>query len=128
MQTKLAAAQQKHLSYKPPTATPEGMRRHNFQPAPTIAEAIGTVRQEKVAHGTVHRNAPFGVDEADFNMKYDFLAGPGNLDQSMASRIARRRLIGSQERAGQKSPTGTAVTLTGAGRGSPYMFLSSQGF
>jgi len=109
VQSKLAAAQQKHLSYKPPTATPEGMRRHNFQPAPTIAEAIGTVRQEKVAYGTVHRNAPFGVDEADFNMKYETssLAGPGNWDQSMASRIARRRLIGSQERGGQKSPTAT---------------------
>jgi hypothetical protein len=67
----------------------------------------------------VHRNAPFGVDEADFNMKYE------SLDQSMASRIARRRLIGSQERAaGQKSPT--AVTLMGAG-GSPYKHQSSQG-
>jgi hypothetical protein len=46
------------------------------------------------------------------------------LDQSMASRIARRRLIGSQERVGQKSPT--AVTLMGAG-GSPYKHQSSQG-
>jgi hypothetical protein len=89
------------------------MRRHNFQPAPTIAEAIGTVRQEKVAHGTVLRNAPFGVDEADFNMKYETssLAGPGNWDQSMASRIARRRLIGSQERGGQKSPTATGAMV-----------------
>jgi hypothetical protein len=45
----------------------------------------------------------------------------------MASRIARRRLIGSQERAGQKSPTAVAVTLMGAG-GAPYKYQeSSQG-
>jgi len=102
----LANAHEKHKSYKPPTATPEGKRRHNFQAAGTISESIGTVRQEKVHQGA-HRNAPFGVDESDFNMKYETssVAGPGNWDQSLASRIARRRLTGKP-----KSPT----TATGA--------------
>eukprot|EP00322_Chrysochromulina_rotalis_P000785 CAMPEP_0115874876 /NCGR_PEP_ID=MMETSP0287-20121206/24781_1 /TAXON_ID=412157 /ORGANISM="Chrysochromulina rotalis, Strain UIO044" /LENGTH=976 /DNA_ID=CAMNT_0003330069 /DNA_START=22 /DNA_END=2952 /DNA_ORIENTATION=- len=92
---------------KAPESTPEGRRRANFQPAGTISEDAGTMRQLQV-HTGAHKTAPFGVDETDFHMKYETssVAGPGNWDQSMASRIARRRLMGKQP----KSPT----TATGA--------------
>ena len=67
-------------------------------------EADGKKRQYKV-HPGIHKTAPLGVDEPDFNLKYETstLAGPGSWDQSMASRIARRRLTGRQP----KSPTAT---------------------
>jgi len=108
-QQALSAAFEKHKSYKPPEQTPEGKRRHNFQPAGSISEAIGTIRQEKV-HPGVHKNAPFGVDESDFDMKYETsaVAGPGNWDQSMASRIARRRLMGKR---GSPTATGAMVPV-----------------
>jgi hypothetical protein len=115
------AAEVVNIPWSPPTRA--AIAQNIAAAAPAAASPmLGASRNSAASStGTVHRNAPFGVDEADFNMKYE------SLDQSMASRIARRRLIGSQERAGQKSPTAVAVTLMGAG-GAPYKYQeSSQG-
>jgi hypothetical protein len=115
-----------HIPWRSPTRAAIAQNIAAAAPPAAATPVFGALLNSAASTtGTVHRNAPSGVDEADFHMKYESLAGPGNLDQSMASRIARRRLIGSQERAaGQKSPT--AVTLMGAG-GSPYKHQSSQG-
>ena len=110
----LDAAFVKQRNYVPPANTAGKIRRSGFEPAHAtgvklgVAEAAGKVRQEKV-HTGAHKTAPFGVDEADFNMKYETssVAGPGNWDQSMASRIARRRLTGRQP----KSPTATGAMV-----------------
>jgi hypothetical protein len=103
-QKTMAAAVERHRTYVPPSATPGGIRKSAFEPAWHVSEADGKKRQYKV-HPGIHKTAPFGVDEPDFPMKYETstLAGPGNWDQSMASRIARRRLTGRQP----KSPTAT---------------------
>uniref|UniRef100_A0A7S2MS22 EF-hand domain-containing protein n=1 Tax=Haptolina brevifila TaxID=156173 RepID=A0A7S2MS22_9EUKA len=99
-----AAAIEHHRTYVPPSLTPGGIRKSAFEPAWHVSEADGKKRQYKV-HPGIHKTAPFGVDEPDFNLKYETstLAGPGSWDQSMASRIARRRLTGRQP----KSPTAT---------------------
>jgi len=104
------AAEVVNIPWGPPTRA--AIAQNIAAAAPAAASPmLGASRNSAASStGPVHRNAPFGVVEADFNMKNE------SLDQSMASRIARRRLIGSQERVGQKSPT--AVTLMGAG-GSP---------
>jgi len=103
-QKTLAAAVERHRTYVPPSLTPGGIRKSAFEPAWHVSEADGKNRQYKV-HPGIHKTAPFGVDEPDHNMKYETssLAGPGSWDQSMASRIARRRLIGRQP----KSPSAT---------------------
>jgi len=103
-QKTLAAARERHRTYVPPSATPGGIRKSAFEPAWHVSEADGKTRQHKVHQG-IHKTAPFGVDEPDFSMKYETssLAGPGSWDQSMASRIARRRLTGRQP----KSPSAT---------------------
>jgi hypothetical protein len=95
---------------KPPESTPRGARRTNFQAAGQISEDYGTARQNKV-HMGVHKSAPFGVDGDDFDSKYETSSsvGPGSWDQSMASRIARRRLTGK----GKISPTATGGNTIG---------------
>ena len=99
------AAEVVHIPRSPPTRA--AIAQNIAAAAPAAASPmLGASRSSAASStGTVHRNAPFGVDEADFNMKYE------SLDQSMASRIARRRLIGSQERGGQKSPTATGAMV-----------------
>jgi hypothetical protein len=94
----------------PPSKTAPGMRKSAFEPAWHVSEADGRTRQAKV-HTGAHRAAPFGVDETDFENKYETssLAGPGSWDQSMASRIARRRLTGKV----LKSPMATGGSLYG---------------
>jgi hypothetical protein len=117
-----------HIPWTPPTRAAIAQNIAAAAPPAAATPVFGALLNSAASTtGTVHRNAPSGVDEADFHMKYESLAGPGNLDQSMASRIARRRLIGSQERARQKSPTPeVAHRVTGA-CWSPYMHQSSQG-
>jgi len=109
-QKELKAAFIKGKAYKPPESTPRGARRTNFQPAWNIAEEAGTGRQLQV-HKGAHKNAPFGVDETDFDNKYVTSSnnGPGAFDSSMASRIARRRLTGK----GQTRPTATGANTIG---------------
>lgn len=103
-QAELAKAFERAKTYVPPADTPGGLRKTAFEPAWHVSEADGRKRQHKVHQG-IHKTAPFGVDEPDFHMKYETssLAGPGCWDQSMASRIARRRLTGR----GPKSPNPT---------------------
>jgi len=103
----LNAAFMKAKTYVPPEKTAGGIRKSNFEPAWHVSEANGQVRQHKV-HSGVHKKAPFGVDEDTFPNKYETstMAGPGSWDQSMASRIARRRLTGRTP-TGQRSPTAT---------------------
>jgi len=107
-QKALSDAIQRHKTYVPPALTPGGIRKSAFEPAWHVSEADGKNRQHKVHQG-IHKTAPFGVDEPDFHMKYETssLAGPGCWDQSMASRIARRRLTGRQP----KSPTATGSAM-----------------
>ena len=95
-------------TYVPPEKTKGGVRKSQFEPAWHISEANGQLRQSKTTKG-VHKAAPFGVDEDDFYNKYETSssAGPGSWDQSMASRIARRRLTGRQPR----SPTATGASM-----------------
>ena len=106
----LAAAFQRSKTYVPPEKTAGGVRKTAFEPAWHVSEAAGQRRQTKV-HTGVHKVAPFGVDEDNFNNKYETsaIAGPGSWDQSMASRIARRRLTGRQ--GGMKSPTGGSTAM-----------------
>lgn len=96
-QMQLSAAFEKAKTYVPPEKTAGGVRKSAFEPAWHLSEAAGVKRQVKVHQG-VHKVAPFGVDEDNFNNKYETsaIAGPGSWDQSMASRIARRRLTGRQ--------------------------------
>jgi hypothetical protein len=100
----LAASFEKARTYVPPEKTKGGVRKSNFEPAWHVSEAKGQVRQMKTTTG-VHKVAPFGVDEDDFPNKYETSssAGPGSWDQSMASRIARRRLTGRQPRSPQQA-------------------------
>ena len=109
-QATLAAAFQRAKTYVPPEKTAGGIRKSQFEPAWHVSEAAGNLRQNKVVKG-VHRAAPFGVDEDDFPMKYETSAsaGPGSWDQSMASRIARRRLTGKQPRS--PGPTGGSTAM-----------------
>ena len=81
-----------------------------FEAADQLAESAGVRRQVKAATG-VQKQSPFGVDEDNFSGKYETsaIAGPGSWDQSMASRIARRRLIGRQ--ASPKGPTGGSTAM-----------------
>jgi len=104
------AAFQRAKTYVPPERTAGGIRKTNFEPAWHVSEASGQVRQTKV-HSGVHKTAPFGVDEDTFVNKYETSssAGPGSWDQSMASRIARRRLTGRQPRSPQS--TGSALAI-----------------
>ena len=92
----------------PPEKTKGGIRKSGFEPAWHVSESAGQQRQVKV-HSGVHKNAPFGVDQDNFPNKYETSssAGPGSWDQSMASRIARRRLTGRQPR----SPTGGSTAM-----------------
>ena len=89
----LADAFAKAKAYVPPEKTAGGVRKNQFEPSWHVAEAAGNRRQAKVNKGILAR-APFGVDEDNFPDKYETsaIAGPGSWDQSMASRIARRRL------------------------------------
>jgi len=95
-------------TYVPPEKTKGGVRKAGFEPAWHVSEAAGQLRQTKVHQG-VHKTAPFGVDGDTFAGKYETSAsaGPGSWDQSMASRIARRRLTGRQPR----SPTGGSTAM-----------------
>jgi len=94
-QAALSASFERAKTYVPPEKTAGGVRKTGFQPAWQMSEAAGEKRQTKV-HSGVHKTAPFGVDEDNFANKYETsaIAGPGSWDQSMASRIARRRLTG----------------------------------
>jgi len=114
----LAASFQRAKTYVPPEKTAGGVRKTAFEPASQaawheklgVAESTGLRRQGKVHQG-VHKTAPFGVDEDNFHDKYQTsaIAGPGSWDQSMASRIARRRLIGRQNV--PRSPTGGSAMV-----------------
>jgi len=94
----VAAAFEKAKTYVPPEKTAGGMRKTAFEPAWHVSEASGQKRQTKVHQG-VNKVAPYGVDQDNFKDKYETsaIAGPGSWDQSMASRIARRRLTGRQQ-------------------------------
>jgi hypothetical protein len=109
-QAALTAARERERTYVPPEKTAGGVRKSAFQPAWHVSEAEGKKRQVKV-HTGAHKSAPFGVDEDNFVDKYETsaIAGPGCWDQSMASRIARRRLTGRQN--GQRSPTGGSMAM-----------------
>ena len=106
----LSAAFAKAKTYVPPEKTAGGVRKTAFEPAWNVSEAAGQRRQVK-AYSGAHKNAPFGVDDANFYNKYETSAsaGPGSWDQSMASRIARRRLTGRQNM--PRSPTGGSMAM-----------------
>ena len=104
----LAASFERHKTYVPPEKTKGGVRKAGFEPAWHVSEHAGQLRQAKVHQG-INKSAPFGVDGDTFGGKYETSAsaGPGSWDQSMASRIARRRLTGRQPR----SPTGGSMAM-----------------
>ena len=89
-------------------AVAHGCRSQAYTQESEFNGAAGQHRQVKVHEG-VAKNAPFGVDGDSFPNKYETSssAGPGSWDQSMASRIARRRLTGRQPR----SPTGGSTAM-----------------
>jgi len=117
-QAALSASFERAKTYVPPEKTAGGVRKAAFQPANPwkdqlgVSEDSGLKRQHKV-HSGVHKTAPFGVDEDNFQDKYQTsaIAGPGSWDQSMASRIARRRLTGRQQSPKAKSPTGGSSAM-----------------
>ena len=108
----LAASFAKAKAYVPPEANKGSVRKSTSEPAWHVSEAKGQVRQTKTTSG-VHKTAPFGVDEDDFPNKYETSssAGPGAWDQSMASRIARRRLMGGHKRSPMPSPSGGSTAM-----------------
>jgi len=97
---------------QPQPAVTADVGKVEFVPASQLAETVGFQRQQRFACS--NSKAPFGIDDVDTSYVTSSQAGAGSWDNSMASRIAHRRLQSplrtlSKER--EKNASATSLVL-----------------